>query len=131
MSFCHFFIDKNDLKDYLEENRSGIGSKTTAEKVSKLGLRIENLVQSEKGKFSDFFSLKCECKIHCANLTGLLDLSFGSTVCLHTSTTFFVSMFQDSKEICQDQVPWCGYLAKIACSKHDEIRRKCCKTCSK
>ena len=75
MSFCHFFIDKNDLKDYLEENRSGIGSKTTAEKVSKLGLRIENLVQSEKGKFSDFFSLKCECKIHCANLTGLLDFN--------------------------------------------------------
>ena len=73
MSFCHFFIDKKDLKDYLEENRSGIGSKTTAEKVSKLGFRIENLVQSEKGKFSDFFSLKCECKIHCANLTGLLD----------------------------------------------------------
>ena len=40
-------------------------------------------------------------------------------------------MLQDSKEICQDQVPWCGYLAKIACSKHDEIRRKCCRTCSK
>ena len=74
MSFLHFFIETKDLNDYLEENQSGIGSKPSAEKVSRLALRIENLVQSEKGKFSDFFSLKGECKIHCANLTGLLDL---------------------------------------------------------
>ena len=65
MSFHHFFIETEDLNDYLEENQSGIGSKPSAEKVSKLGLRIENLVQSEKGKFSDFFSLKGKCKIHC------------------------------------------------------------------
>ena len=91
MSFCHFFIDKNDLKDYLEENRSGIGSKTTAEKVSKLGLRIENLVQSEKGKFSDFFSLKCECKIHCANLTGLLDFVYKFWI--DSMFTYFYNIF--------------------------------------
>ena len=89
MSFLHFFIDTKDLNDYLEENQSGIGSKPSAEKVSKLALRIENLVQSEKGKFSDFFSLKGECKIHCANLTGLLN--FLDRHCLYTSTTFFCS----------------------------------------
>ena len=64
MSFRHFFIETKDLND---ENQSGIGSKPSAEKVSKLGLRIENLVQSEKRKFSDFFSLEGEYKIHCAN----------------------------------------------------------------
>ena len=72
MSFCHFFIETKASNDYLEENQSRIGSKTSAEKVSKLGLRIENLVQSEKGKFSDFFSLEGECEIHCANLKELL-----------------------------------------------------------
>ena len=94
MSFLHFFIETKDLNDYLEENQSGIGSKPSAEKVSRLALRIENLVQSEKGKFSDFFSLKGECKIHCANLTGLLDvnvMNFLDRHCLYTSTTFFCS----------------------------------------
>ena len=67
MSFRHFFIETKDLNDYLEENQSGIGSKPSAEKVSTLGLRIENLVQSERRKFSDFFSLEGEYKIHCAN----------------------------------------------------------------
>ena len=67
--FLSFFIETKDLNDSLRENQSRIGRKTSAEKISKLGLRIENLVQSQKGKFSDFFSLKGECKIHCANLT--------------------------------------------------------------
>ena len=90
MSFRHFFIDTKDLNDYLEENQSGIGSKPSAEKVSRLALRIENLVQSEKGKFSDFFSLKCECKIHCANLTGLLDFVY---FWIDSMFTYFYNIF--------------------------------------
>ena len=93
-----FFIETKDLNNYLDENQSGIGSKTSAEKVSKLGLKIENLVQSEKGKFSDFFSLKGEGKIHCADSKGLLDFLFGSTLLIHFYNMFLFKCFKTQKK---------------------------------